>query len=128
MAWRRATWAGAIEQARLVLLTDVLEHVADDYAMFSELLAAASPGTYFLLTVPADGRCGANTTGRSAIIGDTNASGSSEIWAGCRSSSFSFSHFNSRLYPLVKVVRRLEPAGAAMRRAGRHRFLAAQSA
>ena len=46
--------AGDIERARLVLVTDVLEHVSDDFALFSELLAAARPGTYFLLTVPAD--------------------------------------------------------------------------
>ena len=41
-------------RAQLFMLTDVLEHVADDYAMLSELLAAASAGSHFLLTVPAD--------------------------------------------------------------------------
>jgi trans-aconitate methyltransferase len=43
-----------IHQARLVTLMDVLEHVSDDFAMLSELLAAVQPGTFFLLTVPAD--------------------------------------------------------------------------
>ena len=41
-------------QARLFTMMDVLEHVDDDRALFAELLAAATPGSYFLLTVPAD--------------------------------------------------------------------------
>ena len=32
---------------------DVLEHVADDFGMFAELVAAANPGSHFLVTVPA---------------------------------------------------------------------------
>lgn len=44
-------WAA---QASAFLATDVLEHIQDDSAFLAELVAAASPGTYFLLTVPAD--------------------------------------------------------------------------
>ena len=42
-----------MQEARLVMLMDVLEHVEDDFALLSELLAAAAPAL-FLLTVPAD--------------------------------------------------------------------------
>ena len=48
------TCPATIASARLVLLTDVLEHVRDDFQLLSELLSLAQPGTYFLLTVPAD--------------------------------------------------------------------------
>ena len=38
----------------LILLMDVLEHVPDDFAFLSGLLAASAPGTDFLVTVPAN--------------------------------------------------------------------------
>ena len=44
----------AMQEARLVLLMDVLEHVPDDFAFLSGLLAASAPGTDFLVTVPAN--------------------------------------------------------------------------
>jgi trans-aconitate methyltransferase len=40
--------------ARLILLMDVLEHVADDGAMLARIVGMVRPGTYLLLTVPAD--------------------------------------------------------------------------
>src|SRR6185295_20126636 len=43
-----------LEQTRLVLLMDVLEHVPDDFELLSSLMAAAPVGTNFLITVPAD--------------------------------------------------------------------------
>ncbi len=45
-----------LSEARIVLLMDVLEHVPDDFAMLARLWEAASPGTLFLITVPADPR------------------------------------------------------------------------
>ena len=41
-------------QAKLLLLTDVLEHIEDDYLALSEILTATSPGCHLLITVPAD--------------------------------------------------------------------------
>lgn len=41
------------EEADLVLLMDVLEHVEDDVALLSEYVDKARPGTRFILTVPA---------------------------------------------------------------------------
>lgn len=41
-------------EAHVVTLLDVLEHVPDDFALFSQLWAASRPGTLFLVTVPAD--------------------------------------------------------------------------
>lgn len=41
-----------VHRTRLFLVTDFLEHVEDDRALFQPLVEAARPGTYFLLTVP----------------------------------------------------------------------------
>ena len=45
---------GALQKARLFLFTDVLEHVADDRGLLAPFIEAAAPGTWFLITVPAD--------------------------------------------------------------------------
>lgn len=43
----------AEQNADLVLLMDVLEHVPDDEALLAPYVAAAAPGTRFVITVPA---------------------------------------------------------------------------
>src|SRR5438552_3083413 len=45
---------GALSEARLVLIMDMLEHVEDDFELFSSVLAQTKPGCHFLVTVPAD--------------------------------------------------------------------------
>ena len=47
----RRVWRS--EAADLVLLMDVLEHVPDDGALLRSYVAAAAPGTRFIVTVPA---------------------------------------------------------------------------
>jgi SAM-dependent methyltransferase len=95
-------WAG---QARLFLLTDVLEHVADDYAMFSELLAAASPGSHFLLTVPADESLWSEHDESFGHYRRYDRARLEGIWAGLPVSTLLVSHFNTRLLPVVRLVR-----------------------
>jgi SAM-dependent methyltransferase len=95
----------AIDRARLILLTDVLEHVADDFAMFSELLAAAQPGTYFLLTVPADPALWSDHDRAFGHYRRYDAPRFEQIWQGLAVEQIFVSHFNSRLYPLVKSIR-----------------------
>ena len=48
--------ASLMPDVRMVLLMDVLEHVPDDVGLLGSLARAAVPGTYFLITVPADPR------------------------------------------------------------------------
>jgi SAM-dependent methyltransferase len=81
-----------LDRAKLFLLSDVLEHVGDDFLLFSELLAAARPGTYFLLTVPAD----------------------LSLWSPHDISHGHYRRYDrsrlqevSRLYPIIKAVRML---------------------
>ena len=64
-AWRRAIWAESSSGPGWCSLTDVLEHVADDFALFSELLAAAPAG--HVLSDHRAGRPGAVERARSGL-------------------------------------------------------------
>ncbi len=92
-------------QARLFLLTDVLEHVPDDYAMLSELLAAASPGSHFLLTVPADESLWSEHDESFGHYRRYDRARLEGIWAGLPVTTLLISYFNSRLLPVVRLVR-----------------------
>ena len=50
----RPTLAGSIHRAPIVILSNVLERIADDFRLFSELLAAVRARHVLLLTVPAE--------------------------------------------------------------------------
>jgi SAM-dependent methyltransferase len=95
-----------MQRARLILLTDVLEHVADDFALFSELLAAAQPGTYFLLTVPADLSLWSEHDQSFGHYRRYDMQRFEQIWQGLSVTPLFASHYNSRLYSAVKLVRR----------------------
>jgi SAM-dependent methyltransferase len=92
-------------QARLILLTDVLEHIADDYAMLSELLAAASPGCFFLVTVPADESLWSEHDESFGHYRRYDPARLEGVWAGLPATTLLLSYFNSRLLPLVRLVR-----------------------
>jgi SAM-dependent methyltransferase len=94
-----------IDRARLILLSDVLEHVADDFALFSELLAAAPLGTYFLITVPADRSLWSEHDRAFGHYRRYDGARLAEIWQGLSVRPVFVSHFNARLYPMVKLVR-----------------------
>ena len=96
---------GVMDRARLVLLTDVLEHVVDDFALLSQLLAAAQPGTYFMLTVPANL---ALWSGHDQAFGHYrryDLARFQQLWRGLAVKQIFASHYNARLYPAVKLVR-----------------------
>jgi SAM-dependent methyltransferase len=95
----------AMDRARLVLLTDVLEHVPDDFALFSELLAAARPGTYFLITVPADLTLWSEHDQSFGHYRRYDMQRFQRIWQGLAVKPLLASPYNSRLYPAVKLVR-----------------------
>ncbi len=105
-------------QARLYLLTDVLEHVADDYRMFSELLAAASPGTHFLITVPADASLWSEHDESFGHYRRYAEARLAAVWSELPVTTLLLSYFNSRLLPVIRGVRwwtrrRGEAAGQA---------------
>jgi SAM-dependent methyltransferase len=92
-------------EAQLFLLTDVLEHISDDHAMFSELLAAASPGCHFLLTVPADESLWSEHDESFGHYRRYDRARLESVWAGLPVTTRLISCFNSRLLPMVRLVR-----------------------
>jgi SAM-dependent methyltransferase len=105
-------------EADLVMLNDVLEHVPDDSALLSSLLAAAKPGTYFLITVPADMALWSPHDVAFGHYRRYDLSGFSQLWQDQPVTTLLATPFNSRLYPLVRWIReknrnRGESSGAA---------------
>ena len=94
-----------MQRARLVMLTDVLEHVADDFALLSELLAAAHSGTYFLITVPADPGLWTEHDIAFGHYRRYDVQRFEQIWQGLAVKPLFVSYFNSRLWGVVKAVR-----------------------
>jgi SAM-dependent methyltransferase len=100
-------------QAKLFLLMDVLEHVEDDFAMLSSLLSAAAPGCHFLLTVPADDSLWSEHDESFGHYRRYEPVRFERLWAGLPVKPLLVSYFNSRLLPIIRLIR------AANRRRGR---------
>lgn len=100
-----ATIAHALGDARVVLMMDVLEHVRDDFELFSSVAALTRPGTHFLLTVPA----GVDLWGRHDLASSHyrryDVERLERVWDGLPVTCLLASPYNSRLYPLVKLAR-----------------------
>ena len=94
-----------IDDARLVLLTDVLEHVPDDFRLFSEISAAVPPGAHLLVTVPADQRLWNRHDESFGHYRRYDRDRLAQLWDGLPLEPLLVSYFNSRLYPLIKTVR-----------------------
>jgi SAM-dependent methyltransferase len=106
-------------QARAFLLMDVLEHVEDDFALLSGLLGAASPGVHFLITVPADEALWSEHDESFGHYRRYDQERFERVWAGLPVTPLVSSYFNSRMYPLVRLIRaRNRRRGHAGGRAG----------
>jgi SAM-dependent methyltransferase len=101
-----------------VLLMDVLEHVEDDFALLSQVLAPLQPGTHVLVTVPADPSL---WTVHDESFGHWRRYDAERLratWRGLAVEERLLSPYNARLFPVIKVVRmisrrRERPAGDA---------------
>ncbi|HEV2969964.1 MAG TPA: class I SAM-dependent methyltransferase [Pirellulales bacterium] len=107
-----------VDDARLVLMMDVLEHVPDDFRLFSQISAAVRPGAYLLITVPADQRLWNRHDESFGHYRRYDRERLTQLWEGLPLKPLLVSHFNSRLYPLIKTVRAInrrrgEVAGVA---------------
>ena len=103
-----------MRQAKLFLLMDVLEHVEDDFLMLSKLLAAAAPGSHFLLTVPADELLWSEHDESFGHYRRYDAARLKMLWEGLPVSTLLLSNFNSRLLPAIRFIRRGTAAAAAL--------------
>ena len=95
----------AAREARLYLLTDVLEHVPDDRGLMTQLLAAASPGAYFLVTVPADMSLWSPHDVVHGHYRRYQREQFADLWHDLPAASRLVSYFNTRLYWPIRVVR-----------------------
>jgi SAM-dependent methyltransferase len=94
-----------IDDARLITCMDVLEHVPDDFSLFSSLVAAVQPGTIMLITVPAEPRLWARHDESYGHYRRYETRRLVQIWEGLPIEPLMVSHFNSRLYPVIRAVR-----------------------
>lgn len=92
-------------RASVFLATDVLEHIQDDSAFLAELVAAARPGSYFLLTVPADMKLWSPHDESHGHYRRYDLAQLAKLWEGLPVSTLLLSYFNSRLYPVVRLIR-----------------------
>jgi SAM-dependent methyltransferase len=110
--------AARFANASAVLLMDVIEHVEDDFALLSEVLALSSPGAHVLITVPADMSLWSQHDESFGHWRRYDAARLRATWRGLAVEERLLSYFNARLFPIVKVVRgiakwRRRAAGAA---------------
>jgi SAM-dependent methyltransferase len=104
--------------ADVLLLMDVIEHVADDFEFFSEVAARCRPGALLLVTVPADMSLWSPHDETVLHYRRYEPARLRQLWAGLPLRERFFSYFNSRLYPFIKTLRqrnraRGESSGAA---------------
>ncbi len=114
-----ASVGDSIRDARLVLFLDVLEHVPDDFWMLSQWLAATTAGAHFLITVPADPALWSPHDEAYGHYRRYDRRRLVRLWDDLPVATLLVSYFNSRLLPMVKLVRLLgRVRGQASGRAG----------
>ncbi len=111
--------ADELPQAAVVMFCDVLEHVRDDVALLSSVLAVMPAGSHALITVPADPALWSEHDVSFGHFRRYTPERLAAAWAGLPVTVRLLSHFNARLYPVVKGVRALgRLRGRASGRAG----------
>ena len=102
----------------MVLLLDVLEHLEDDAAFLGKLVPAMSGGAYLIITVPADMRLWSPQDENYGHFRRYDRETLARALSGLPAALVCSSYFNSRLYPVIRLVRavnvlRRRPSGAA---------------
>ena len=102
---------GLDDGASFYLITDVLEHVPDDFLFLSTLLARCRQGAHVLLTVPAND---ALWSSHDEVLGHFRRYDRSQlelVWQGLPVTPLLISYYNTRLYPVIRLVRALNRYG-----------------
>ena len=95
------------QAVRLVTMLDVLEHVPDDFQVFSELVSYLSPGTHLVITVPANPVLWSPHDEALGHYRRYTPDRLSPVWQGLPVETRLLTHFNARLYPPIRLVRAL---------------------
>ena len=96
---------GVWDQANLLLLMDVLEHVPDDFRLLSEILALARPGTVLLITVPAGMELWSKHDESFGHYRRYDAPRLALLWKDLPVTPLLVSYYNARLYPAIRLIR-----------------------
>jgi SAM-dependent methyltransferase len=91
----------------VLLMTDVLEHVADDQQLFAAAVDVVPPGGHLVITVPAEP---ALWSGHDVIFGHFRRyqlESFRALWRDAPVECRLLSPFNARLYPVIALIRRL---------------------
>ena len=94
-----------VENAGLILLMDVLEHVPDDYAMISEIVQSITSQTYVLITVLANMRLWSQHDESFGHLRRYSLERLEDTWPALPVHKVLLSYYNSRLYPIIKAIR-----------------------
>lgn len=100
-----------LASADLITMNDVLEHVEDDQALFDAVWSRMKPGANLLLTVPADPSLWSQHDVSFGHFRRYTATTFAPLWANSGAKVRLYSYFNSRLFPIVKLIRSLGGAG-----------------
>ncbi len=92
-------------EASFITLMDVLEHVSDDFQLLSSLLAPLTPGTYVLVTVPAELALWSPHDESFGHYRRYDSARLRAVWEGLPVETLLFSHYNARLYRVIKTIR-----------------------
>lgn len=92
--------------ADVIVLTDVLEHVENDRALVARLVDAARPGAFFIITVPANPELWTEHDVTHGHFRRYTMESFRNLWGSADVDVHLLSHFNSRLLPFVRIVRR----------------------
>ena len=92
-------------RASLLLLTDVLEHVPDDFLLLSTLLEQLKPGTCILITVPANMALWTEHDVSFSHYRRYDLQRLQRVWLGLPVTPLLVSYYNARLYPIVWAIR-----------------------
>lgn len=91
--------------ANVFVLSDVLEHIEDDGEFLARLVAAAQPGAHFVITVPADPRLWTEHDVSFGHFRRYVPNTLRAVWTGLPVDELLLAGLNTRLYPLIRVVR-----------------------
>ena len=107
------------EMADVLLLMDVIEHVPDDFWLVSQLLSAMKPGAHLVIAVPADESLWSRHDESFGHYRRYDRARLERVWQGLAVTTRLVSHYNARLYPLIKLIRQVnQRRGASSGQAG----------
>ncbi len=92
-------------QADLVVVSDVIEHIADEIGFVSDLVAAMRSGAFLLITVPADPTLWTQHDESFGHFRRYMPDTLRDVWSGLPITEVEVAAFNTRLYGAIKAVR-----------------------